>query len=107
MDPSRSEKRPGWDDDGEHPFLPQLQRGQAAQVLGQDLGSEGSCLLASRTSLGQPTEAGGLLEGQLLHQQVNSGVHFKSMQVVRISLQPHEQPPIGHIGRAVVGGEKQ
>lgn len=87
-------------------FLPQLQRGQAAWKLGQDLGSQGSCFPTSRMSLGQPTEAG-LLEGQLLHQQVNSRVHFKPMQVVCVSLQSHEQPPVGHIGRAGAGGEER
>lgn len=49
---------------------------------------------------------GDVLEGQLLHQQVNTRVHLKPVQVVCVSLQPHEQPPVGHIGRAEVGGEE-
>lgn len=105
MDPSRSQKRPGRGGGLLPP--PQLRRSQAAWMLGQDLGSQGCCLLASRTSLEQPMEAGGPLEGQLLHQQVNSRVHFKPMQVVCVSLQPHEQPPVGHVGRAGAGGEEQ
>lgn len=47
-----------------------------------------------------------ILEGQLLHQQVNSGVHFKPMQIVCVSLKAHEQPPVGHISRAGAGGEE-
>lgn len=50
---------------------------------------------------------GGVLEGQLLHQEVNTRVHLKAMQVVCVSLQPHEQSPVGHIGRAETGGEEQ
>lgn len=41
-----------------------------------------------------------LLEGQFLHQEVNPGIHFKAVQIVGVSLKSHEQPPVGHVGRA-------
>lgn len=53
------------------------------------------------SSSAKQVESGELiLEGQLLHEEVHSGVHLKAMKVVGISLQPHEEASIRHIGRA-------
>lgn len=38
-------------------------------------------------------------EGQLFHKKVDPGVHFKAVKVVGVSLQPHKQTSIRHIGR--------
>lgn len=80
---------------------------QVARIPGQDLGCWGSRFLAGRTSLGKRPEAHPLLEGQLLHQQVNPRVHLEAVQVIRVSLQPHEQPPVGHVSGAGAGGEER
>lgn len=42
-------------------------------------------------------------EGQLLHEEVDSGVHLKAVKVVGVSLQPHEKASIRHIGREPCG----
>lgn len=41
-----------------------------------------------------------VLESKFLHQQVNSGVHLKAMQVVCVPLKSHQQATIRHIRRA-------
>lgn len=41
-----------------------------------------------------------VLEGQFLHEEVDPGVHLKAVKVVGVSLQPHEEAPVRHIGRA-------
>lgn len=41
-----------------------------------------------------------VLEGQFLHEEVNPGVHLKAVKVVGISLQPHEEATVRHVGRA-------
>ena len=32
-------------------------------------------------------------EGELLHEQIDIGVLFEAVQVVRIAMQPHQQAP--------------
>lgn len=49
---------------------------------------------------GEVGEQSWLLEGQFLHEEVDSGVYLKAVKVVGISLQPHEEATIRHIGRA-------
>lgn len=70
------------------------------------MGCWGSRFLAGRMSLGS-LEARPLLEGQLLHQQVDAGIHLEAVQVVGVSLQPHQQPPVGGVGRAGAGREER
>lgn len=41
-----------------------------------------------------------VLEGQFLHEEVNPGVHLEAVKVVGISLQPHEEAAVRHVGRA-------
>lgn len=41
-----------------------------------------------------------VLEGQFLHEEVNSGVYLKAVKVVGISLQPHEEATVRHVGGA-------
>lgn len=44
-----------------------------------------------------------VLEGQFLHEEVDPGVYLKAVKVVCVSLQPHEEATVGHIGRAERG----
>lgn len=41
-----------------------------------------------------------VLEGQFLHEEVNSRVYFKTVEVVGITLQPHEEATVRHVGGA-------
>lgn len=50
--------------------------------------------------LGKVGEQSWVLEGQFLHEEVDSGVHLKAVKVVGVSLQPHEEATVRHIGRA-------
>lgn len=49
---------------------------------------------------GRTRVGGRVLEGQFLHEQVDPGVHLKAVKVVGVSLQPHEEAAVRHIGRA-------
>lgn len=94
-------------------FRPTQMRGEGAKLLRH--GSERS--LASPCLSRQPVRQGPCcllqtlssrpLEGQFLHEEVHPGVHFEAMQVVGISLETHEQPSIGHVGRARVEGKDE
>lgn len=46
----------------------------------------------------QFNKVSGSLEGELLHEQVHVLVHLEAVQVVGVSLQPHEQSSEGHEG---------
>lgn len=49
---------------------------------------------------GKWVEQSCVLEGQFLHEEVDPGVHLKAVKVVGVSLQPHEEAAIRHVGRA-------
>ena len=48
----------------------------------------------------EPGQVIGFLEGQFLHEQVDPGVHLEAVEVVGVSLQPHEEAAVRHVGRA-------
>lgn len=71
--------RQGQDEESGCPSSPGLEAGAGFGATGFP------CARQQKVS-GWPVEEGSLLESQLLHQQVNTRVHFKPVQVVRVAL---------------------
>lgn len=62
---------------------------------------EVSSVLKSENPGGSGNALGNPSESKFLHQQINPGVHLKSMQVIGVSLKPHQQASVRHVRRSV------